>query len=201
MSPRTEEANQRIRDEQRGKILQVAARVFARKGLAATKMADIAAAAGVSYGLAYHYFPSKERLFAELVESTARSTISLYQQALEQPGTPWDKLFWLVAHVLEGLQQLPEFGKLVFQVYASDAVPVALREIVRNERLLTRQIIQQLIVEGQAAGQVVVGDPVQLTTALTACIQGLAFDTLFAEEEVAHNLPAVEDILRLVKAS
>src|SRR5258708_32691284 len=56
--PRTEESNQRIREEQTHKIMVAATKVFARKGLAATKMADIAAEAGISYGLLYNYFAS-----------------------------------------------------------------------------------------------------------------------------------------------
>ena len=42
--PRTEEANQQIRQEQRTKILNASRNVFARKGRAAT-MADVAAEA------------------------------------------------------------------------------------------------------------------------------------------------------------
>jgi AcrR family transcriptional regulator len=57
--PRTEEANQRIREAQRAKILEAAWNVFARHGLTAT-MADVAAAAEVSYGLVYRYFVNKE---------------------------------------------------------------------------------------------------------------------------------------------
>ena len=56
MSPRTEETNQHIREEQRERILNAAGTVFARKGFTDTKMTDIATAAKVSYGLAYHYF-------------------------------------------------------------------------------------------------------------------------------------------------
>jgi AcrR family transcriptional regulator len=48
---RSKEANQRIRTEQRKRILDAARIVFARKGLAAT-MDDIAERAGVSHGLA-----------------------------------------------------------------------------------------------------------------------------------------------------
>ena len=59
MSPRTEESNQRIREEQRERILEAARMIFAHKGFTDTKMTDIAAAAGVSYGLAYHYFKDK----------------------------------------------------------------------------------------------------------------------------------------------
>src|SRR5258707_14679243 len=66
--PRTEESNQRIREEQKRKIIIAATKVFARKGLAATKMADIAKEADISYGLLYHYFDTKELIFKATVE-------------------------------------------------------------------------------------------------------------------------------------
>jgi hypothetical protein len=99
------------------------------------------------------------------------------------------------------LEHFPAFGKLVFQVYASDTVPGALRDVVRQERQVTRRIVQRLLAEGQAAGQVAAGDPAHLATTLLACIQGLAFETLFAEHELMTTLPSAEEILRLVKAA
>ncbi|HEX9067280.1 MAG TPA: helix-turn-helix domain-containing protein, partial [Ktedonobacterales bacterium] len=66
--PRTEEANERIRKERKELVFQAAARVFARRGLADTKVADIAAEAGMSHGLAYRYFETKEELFAAVVK-------------------------------------------------------------------------------------------------------------------------------------
>ena len=67
--PRTPEANQRIREAQRAKILESARRVFARKGMDAT-ITDIAAEAQMSLGLAYRYFADKEAIFSELVKQT-----------------------------------------------------------------------------------------------------------------------------------
>ena len=64
---RTAEANQRLREAQRAKILKSASRTFARLGRGAT-MADVAAEAAVSQGLAYRYFASKEALFQALIE-------------------------------------------------------------------------------------------------------------------------------------
>ena len=68
--PRSEEAWQRIREEQRTHILEAAKRVFARKGPAAT-MDDIAAESSVSHGLAYRYFANKEAIFSALGISVA----------------------------------------------------------------------------------------------------------------------------------
>jgi AcrR family transcriptional regulator len=49
-------------------ILQAATRVFARTGLAASKMSDVAEAAGVSQGTLYNYVESKEALFRLLLD-------------------------------------------------------------------------------------------------------------------------------------
>ncbi|MCG6537831.1 MAG: TetR/AcrR family transcriptional regulator [Syntrophales bacterium LBB04] len=49
-------------------IMDAAMKTFSRKGFADTRMADIAKAAGLSYGLIYHYFENKEKLFDAIVE-------------------------------------------------------------------------------------------------------------------------------------
>ena len=57
------------RDEQREKrrqeILEMALDLFIRKGYAATKISDIAQNVGMSVGLLFHYFDSKEKLYEE----------------------------------------------------------------------------------------------------------------------------------------
>ncbi len=49
-------------------ILQAASRVFARTGLGASKMSDVADEAGVSQGTLYNYVESKEALFRLLLD-------------------------------------------------------------------------------------------------------------------------------------
>ncbi len=200
MSPRTEEVNQRIRDEQRDKILTAARQVFAHKGFAATKMADIAAEAGVSYGLAYHYFANKEKIFSELVEKAMKGATTVMQKALEGPGTPWERIRWMVTQVLNGLQYQPEYAMLVLQALTTESVPEQLRELIQRQAVTYKKMICQLIVEGQAAGQVVQDDPEQLATVYDACISGLAFDILFDRKQYLSNFPDVDSVLRILKA-
>jgi len=52
-------------------ILAAAKHVFAERGYHATTIADIARAAGVSYGSIYWYYESKEALFHELMSAEA----------------------------------------------------------------------------------------------------------------------------------
>ena len=49
-------------------LLDTAISKFAEGGFAKTTVKDIAASAGISSGLMYHYFPSKEKLLEAAVE-------------------------------------------------------------------------------------------------------------------------------------
>ncbi len=199
MSPRTEETNQHIREEQRERILEAAQKIFARKGFTDTKMTDIAAAAKISYGLAYHYFANKEEIFTRLVESALKSSTELLQYARRQPGTPWDRLHWLVTQILQGAQREPEAFMVILQAFTNDTVPQEAREIARQQSVVSQASLKQLVQEGQAAGQVVAGDPDQLVTVFSWCITGLALDMSFLDQP-ALSLPNADNILRILKA-
>jgi AcrR family transcriptional regulator len=56
------------RDERRASIVVAAARAFAAGGYAATSMADIASAAGVSHLIVYRHFESKEAIYEAVLE-------------------------------------------------------------------------------------------------------------------------------------
>jgi AcrR family transcriptional regulator len=63
------------REKTRGAILEAAEKAFSTEGFAATRMEDIAAAAGVAKGAVYHHFPSKETLFEAVFEQTSRALL------------------------------------------------------------------------------------------------------------------------------
>lgn len=67
MSPRTAEQNEQIRAESKHKIMAAAFKLIAKNGYEATSIAMIAKKAGVSKGLLYNYFTSKEELVKALV--------------------------------------------------------------------------------------------------------------------------------------
>ncbi|HVN86002.1 MAG TPA: TetR/AcrR family transcriptional regulator [Candidatus Binatia bacterium] len=63
---------QRRRAQTRRDLLMAAQRILARAGYHNAKVADIAREADVGVGTFYLYYPTKEALFTELVEETAR---------------------------------------------------------------------------------------------------------------------------------
>ncbi len=199
--PRTEEANQRIREERRGQILDAAARVFARKGLAGARIADIAAAGEMSQGLIFRYFASKEEVFAAVVEKALQSATGLAQAALLQPCSPLEKLRWLLQIYLPGMWYKPEYALVILNALNSEATPQEVRELTFEQSKLTLQLYRQLIVEGQEAGEVVQGDPAMLTLAFAACIQGLSSGVLHLPRTLGiDGPPDPEIVLKILKA-
>ncbi len=61
--------------EVRGRLLTSAARLFADRGLAGTNIDDVALSAGFGKGTVYNYFPSKEALFAAVIEEGCRRAV------------------------------------------------------------------------------------------------------------------------------
>ncbi len=57
-----------MRSRSRKAILKAALTLFARKGYAETTTEDIAHAVGISKGLIYNYFPSKEKILEHLID-------------------------------------------------------------------------------------------------------------------------------------
>ena len=205
--PRTEESNARIREEQKERILKAARMIFAHKGYSDTKMTDIAAAAKVSYGLAYHYFKDKDELFIKVIQEALDSSVALMRYARERPGTPWEHLHWLTTQMLEGAQHQPEAFMVVMQAFANDAIPQEAREIAWKSSVVSLETIKQMVIDGQAAGQVVAGDPDHLTSVFGWCVQGMALGMGFLNRQPDNvprlpvtSFPDADDILRILKA-
>jgi AcrR family transcriptional regulator len=195
--PRTEEANQRIRYEQRIKLLQAAGKVFARKGRAAT-MADVAAEASVSYGLAYCYFPSKEVLFQTLIEQRLQTARSAWQGILERPGTPGERLDFLISRLVENRRESPELSLLFHQVLSDEATPAGIRELAARHGGAFQDTLRRLIVAGQETGEVAAGDPDQLVTAVVAYLEGLTSLVAWNPGQLKRHFPDASIILRIL---
>ena len=68
MSPRTAEQFKEMRESRKGQIMDAALELFAREGYANCSIARLARHAGISKGLMYNYFESKEALLASIIE-------------------------------------------------------------------------------------------------------------------------------------
>jgi AcrR family transcriptional regulator len=200
--PRTPEANQRIREAQRAKILESARRVFARKGMEAT-ITDIAAEAQISLGLAYRYFADKEAIISELVRQTVPDGAAGFQKLLEMPGTPGERLTTLISSIVgaRGQREPLEAHQLLHQALDAGAMPEEMRALLGKRYHLLLATMRQLIVEGQATSEVAPGDPDQLVVVMSACLDGLTRWALRDPEQFRTYVPDAQIVLLLVQPS
>lgn len=196
--PRSDQVNEEIRKEARNKILQAATAIFAAKGRAAT-MADIAAKAEVSQGLAYHYFSSKEEIFAILLKQALEAGGGPAARIQRIRGTPGKRLALLISYILEDRRRNPGFSQLLYQVLADDSTPNELKQLaIRNGKVI-QDIMRQLIVEGQASGEIAKDDPDQLMVALLAFFDGLMKRASLLGGAGEAHFPETRIILRMLK--
>ena len=197
--PRTAAANQLLKDARREAILVASRKVFAARGLGSARVSDIAAEARISQGLVYHYFPTKEALFTEIVEGALREFTVLAEQARRGPGSAWERLQRLCDRMLAGVIEAPEYPLVILQAFTSDAVPREARAAVDRYGGQSMRHMVSLIRAGQAEGAIVPGNPVELALAFSACIQGIAMSRLQVRAPDVP-LPRAETVMRLLRA-
>lgn len=196
-SPRTELANQQIREEQYANILNAAREVFAQKG-SSTTMADIADKAGVSQGLAYRYFSSKEEIFSVLFKETMESAKEYDQIIRELPGTSSERLEKIVTRLLEMRKEKPGYYQLLYQMLSDIETPKGIREAVTKRGMVFRKEMRKLLIEGQKTGKIANDDPDQLLEAIMGAMEGL-WRRLAYDPQSAKNFPDPKIILRMLK--
>lgn len=97
-------------------ILTVAAALFARKGVAATTVREIADEVGILSGSLYHHFDSKEAMVDEILAPYLSDLREAYKLVLSQPAGPRSKLRDLVVASLQVADAHPHATEL----YQSD---------------------------------------------------------------------------------
>ncbi len=110
-------ANQAAR---RQRIVDAALALLDRRDYERIHMREVAEESSVALGTVYHYFASKEHLFAEVLvqrAATLRSSITRSPLVGESPA---DRLLDALRRTLGAFEKRPQIGKLVTRLAASD---------------------------------------------------------------------------------
>ena len=195
---RNPEQNKILRDVQQAKILAVSLDLFVNRGFAATRIADIAAEAGVSAGLLYHYFPSKDDVLVALLQSSL-PRMEAAAQELEALALPVaDKIHLALQRLIKGIQEHSETGKfhlLIAQVSASDVLPEAARAIIDRHANGPYRVMERLLAKGQEEGSVRDGKPREMAMIFWALVKGLSIHHAVHGKKL--GTPSPETILPL----
>lgn len=109
--PRTPEQFEELREKTKQKILEHSLRLFAEKGYHGTSISEIAKAAGISKGLAYNYFESKQNLVESIFEQILEIGAE-YEKMLLEETDPYQQLKKMIEFTFDYLDRNEEFWRL-----------------------------------------------------------------------------------------
>lgn len=195
MTPLNEEQLHQIRDERKEQIKAAALQVFARKGILSAKMSMIAETAGISNGLLYHYFKSKDELFTSLVQEAMAESEAALRSVYEMPGTPLGKIRALTAEILN--EEGTPYFMLIHQAATSDGVPEQVKQLQQKYSMDTYvDMLLPLFEEGQQAGELAEGDPRELIVCYLSVLSGVM--VINSNGSKVYQIPKADMLLRLI---
>jgi AcrR family transcriptional regulator len=86
--PRGRPKDEALTAQRREAILDVAGRIFARRGFRNTDVQEVALAAGVGKGTVYRHFPNKRALFLSAVDQGMQRLQACVDEEAPRPGQP-----------------------------------------------------------------------------------------------------------------
>ena len=118
MAPVSRTPQRERRARTRAALLRAAGRVFAEHGFHQATLDAVAAAAGVSKGALYHYFPSKEQLFLALLQDRLGAGLSEIEAVIGERGSDSEQLGDAVETFLRRINSDPRWLPLLLEFLA-----------------------------------------------------------------------------------
>jgi AcrR family transcriptional regulator len=184
----------------RERILEGGRRAFIAGGFRGTSVPSIAAEAGVSVGLIYRYFPSKEELFLELCLSGTPDELGELAAAIAPIEDPVERLRVAIDSYFEAMTNVIG-ASLVLQALAAaesdERIRVALRRRGDDLRGFASGFIRDSVARGELEPD---ADADEIAGYTTMLLDGALI--AFAEQGAAMNRDGVRDrIVRTVVAA
>lgn len=137
--------------DKRERILDAAVRVFAKKGFYATRVSEVAKAAGVADGTIYLYFRSKDEILVSLFEDCVERLLAFLHTELPASSTASEKLQRIIElqlGLLEGERDLAEVITVILRQSTK-----LMKEYAAPKFTAYLDAIARVVADGQATGE------------------------------------------------
>lgn len=182
MSPRPDVSEMRT-----AQIIEAATAVFAEKGFDRAAMTDIAAVAGINKATIYLYFKSKDALIQAIAKELFAQELADLQAARDIPGTAAEQItaFYeaLIAKESEVLPLMP----IIYEFYALGLRREDVRAVLADFLNQSAARLEAIIQEGIESGEFAPTDAPKSARTLTALLDGIILQWVYAPEEVDVN--------------
>ena len=165
-------ADPALQERRRAEILEAAGRVFVEKGFHQATTADLARAAGVSMGLLYRYFKSKDDLVLQFAGQERDETLRRIERFAA--AEDWQRELDALLEVLVTEAFRVEGARLAFEVVAEASRNKVLHERLVADDLTLRRALTNAVRQHQTRGTMNAALNAQMTAELiTALFDGL----------------------------
>jgi AcrR family transcriptional regulator len=186
------------KEAKKNQIIQAAIQVFARHGVAKTKMVNIAEAAGIGKGTIYEYFRSKEEIFATAFNTMFAEMEIRLEQIVHSSLSPHEKLSQLIKASIDFYgDEASEFAAIMMDFWAegirtkNDEIlhAISLKQIYRKFRHLISNIVKEGIREGTFRKT----DPTSFAAITIAALDGI-FLQIIMEPDIINNTEIIKTL-------
>jgi AcrR family transcriptional regulator len=185
--PRTPEQIEKIRKERKQHIMDTALEVFAENGYASSSISMIAKKAGVSKGLMYNYFDSKEELLKTIMTEGIDEIFAFIDPNHDGILTK-EEFIYMIDEVFALMKEKSSFYKLYFALIMQPAVS---KIFIEKMNEVFAPMIKMLIHYYEEKGS---ENPLAEAILIGALFDGIGFNYLFNESHYP-----LEEVIKLVK--
>lgn len=165
-------------------MLRAAVGQIEARGVAAVRIADVAAELGVSNALVLYHFSTKEQLVSAAFAYAAEDDLARLRRLLSRRTTALRRLRSAVRWYAPTGQA--KGWRLWIEGWAAALREPALREVARDLDRQWKAAITEVVAEGIAAGEFRCPDPAGTALRLTALLDGLAVQMTAYEGTVSR---------------
>jgi AcrR family transcriptional regulator len=171
----------------RPQILAAAAEVIAERGVAGTRIADVAERCGVSPPTLLYWFDSKEQLLAEALTADDDRFYEELEERLDGADTPGERMVALIETATESADDF----SLWMELWTWALRDAELRAARQRFDARWRAAIEAVVADGVAAGEFATDDPSGTALTIAALIDGLSAQAALGDPEA--SIPRVTE--------
>jgi|AntAceMinimDraft_17_1070374.scaffolds.fasta_scaffold151501_1 AcrR family transcriptional regulator len=185
LAPRTEEQFEKIREKSRKLIINTAMELFAYYGYHSTTIEKISKKAGISKGLIYNYYKSKDELL-EIVLLQGFDFFNEMSEISQIEISAYEKLQLLLENFTTSLQENLPFWKLYQNIISQPSIMHKLTKFKEYYESIFGPLLMSIFI--RLYGNEISEQEIQIEMMLFAAfLDGIAFDYVIMGEEYPLN--------------
>jgi AcrR family transcriptional regulator len=173
----------------RAALMEAAAEVAVRRGIAGASVDEVAERAGFTKGAVYANFASKEELFLAMLDAHFDARLAELDRILATDADPDDQAREAAEGLMRRLADEPEWHRLFFEFSVHAARNESFRvQLVQRYRGLRERLAKLLARRAERLGIEPVIPPAEVAAMAFAMANGMALERLLEPEAVPDDL-------------